>query len=397
MLHFLPYGFGFLWIVGFGTIFSISAGHWLGAWIGLEINLIGFVPILLYRGITVERESTIKYLVVQALGSRLFLFGRLIIFSSSQGWSLDEFSDVSWGLSHLLICLGLMIKLGVFPFYFWLPGVMSGLSWFSCMVLATWQKLAPIFLIGCLLEDSVKFRVMFVVILFRCISALVGGLGGLNQTQFRSLLAYSSVVHLGWMVYCARCHQGAMKLYLFIYILTSLVVFGVLLSVEINTFRRVKKLSGEKLGLSVVMSVILLSLAGLPPLLGFSSKWVAINCGVYSRSRLLVLGILILGSLIRLFYYLRLCYLFIFSLYDLVAEGSKKGRLFDFLWDWFENYKWLFLFIVVLTFLGGLPILWSGDYWLSFFYALILFYESQRYWNFVSFVCCMGRFSRNCP
>ncbi len=74
------------------------------------------------------------------------------------------------------------------------------------------------------------------------------------------------------MVYCARCHQGAIKLYLFIYIITSLAVFRILLSVDINTFSRVKKLSREKLGLSLVISITLLSLAGLPPLLGFSSK-----------------------------------------------------------------------------------------------------------------------------
>lgn len=376
MLHFLPYGFGFLWLVGFGTIFSMSASHWLGAWIGLEVNLIGFVPILLYRGISVESESTIKYLVVQALGSRLLLFGSLVVFGNSQAWGLNELRRASWDLGCLLICFGLIIKLGVFPFYFWLPGVISGLSWFGCMVLATWQKLAPIFLISCLMEDSVKSRVLFIIVTFGCLSALVGGLGGINQTQFRSLLAYSSIVHLGWMVYCARCHQGAIKLYLFIYIITSLAVFRILLSVDINTFSRVKKLSREKLGLSLVISITLLSLAGLPPLLGFSSKWVAINCGVYMGSRLLAVGILIVGSLMSLFYYLRLCYLFIFSLYDLSEERSKKESSFEFLWNWFGGYKWLFLLAVLLTFLGGLPILWSGDYWLRFFYALILFYES---------------------
>lgn len=63
----------------------MSARHWLGAWAGLEINLIGFVPILLYRGMSVERESTIKYLVIQALGSRLLLFGSLGVFGESQG------------------------------------------------------------------------------------------------------------------------------------------------------------------------------------------------------------------------------------------------------------------------------------------------------------------------
>ena len=199
---------------------------------------------------------------------------------------------------------------------------MSGLSWFGCIVLATWQKLAPIFLMGCLLDGDERSRLVVVAVALSCISALAGGLGGLNQTQFRSLLAYSSIVHLGWLLYCVTCHQGALKLYLFVYIFTSIMIFRLLLGVEINTFRRVKKLRSEKLMASIVITVILLSLAGIPPLLGFASKWVAINCGIYLGSWLLRIGILIVGSLMRLFYYLRLCYLFVFSLYDLMVENS---------------------------------------------------------------------------
>ena len=376
MFHFLPYGFAFLWLVGFGTVFSMSARHWLGAWAGLEINLIGFVPILLYRGMSVERESTIKYLVIQALGSRLLLFGSLGVFGESQGWGFRDLGQVSLRISCLVIFFGLMMKIGVFPFHFWLPRVMSGLSWFGCIVLATWQKLAPIFLMGCLLEGDEKSGLVLVAVGLRCLSALAGGLGGLNQTQFRSLLAYSSIVHLGWLLYCLTCHQGALKLYLFVYIFTSVMIFRLLLGVEINTFSSVKKLSSEKLIASIVITVILLSLAGMPPLLGFASKWVAINCGIYLGSSLLRVGVLIVGSLIRLFYYLRLCYLFVFSLYDLIVENSIREGLSGLLRDWFKGYSWVFIGIMVVTFLGGVPIMWNRDFWLGSFYALILFYES---------------------
>nr|YP_010546353.1 NADH dehydrogenase subunit 2 [Nerita costata]UYI29869.1 NADH dehydrogenase subunit 2 [Nerita costata] len=367
MLHFLPYGFGFLWLVGFGTIFSVSASHWLGAWAGLEINLIGFVPILLYRGMSVESESTMKYLVVQALGSSLLLFGSLSVFGESQGWGFGEVGGLSLSLSCLVIFLGLMMKLGVFPFHFWLPSVMSGLSWFGCMVLATWQKLAPIFLMGCLLEGDEKSNLVVMAVVLSCLSALAGGVGGLNQTQFRALLAYSSIVHLGWLTYCLTCHQGALKLYLFVYVVTSVMIFGILLTVEMNTFGSVKKLSSEKLMTSIVMTVILLSLAGMPPLLGFSSKWVAINCGVYLGSSLLGIGVLVVGSLMSLFYYLSLCYLFIFSLYDLGLESSGSESFAGMMREWFKGYSWMFLFVMIVTFLGGLPIVWSSDFWLGFF------------------------------
>ena len=186
---------------------------------------------------------------------------------------------------------------------------------------------------GCLLEGDEKSGLVLVAVGLRCLSALAGGLGGLNQTQFRSLLAYSSIVHLGWLLYCLTCHQGALKLYLFVYIFTSVMIFRLLLGVEINTFSSVKKLSSEKLIASIVITVILLSLAGIPPLLGFASKWVAINCGIYLGSSLLRVGVLIVGSLIRLFYYLRLCYLFVFSLYDLIVENSIREGLSGLLRD----------------------------------------------------------------
>nr|URF21491.1 NADH dehydrogenase subunit 2 [Clithon corona] len=367
MFRFLPYGFAFLWLVGFGTLFSMSASHWLGAWAGLEINLIGFVPILLYRGMSVESESTMKYLVIQALGSSLLLFGSLNVFGESQGWGFTDLGSFSLSVSCVVIFFGLMMKLGVFPFHFWLPSVMSGLSWLGCMILATWQKLAPIFLMGCLFEGDEKSSLILVAVGLSCMSALAGGLGGLNQTQFRSLLAYSSIVHLGWLVYCLTCHQGALKLYLFVYIFTSIMIFGLLLGVEMNTFSSVKKLSSEKLMASIVMTVILLSLAGMPPLLGFASKWVAINCGIYLGSSLLSIGVLIVGSLMSLFYYLSLCYLFVFSLYDLMVENSVGEGLAGLLRDWFKGYSWVFVAIMVVTFLGGLPIMWNSDFWLGSF------------------------------
>jgi len=116
-------------------------------------------------------------------------------------------------------------------------------------------------------------------------------------------------------------------------------IFSLLLGVEMNTFRSVKKLSSEKLMTSIIITVILLSLAGMPPLLGFASKWVAINCGVYLGSRLLRVGVLIVGSLISLFYYLRLCYLFVFSLYDLMVENSVGESFAGLLRDWFKGYR----------------------------------------------------------
>lgn len=100
-------------------------------------------------------------------------------------------------LGFIVLIGGLCVKLGLFPFHYWLPRVMAGLPWVSCLLLATWQKFAPLFLMLCLLELSRSYLIACVVCFIGMGSSLVGGLGGMNQTQIRALLAYSSIGHLG--------------------------------------------------------------------------------------------------------------------------------------------------------------------------------------------------------
>ena len=79
----LPFGYIFLSVIGVGTLLSVSSVHWLRIWAGLEVNLIGFLPLLVYQKRVSERESAVKYFVVQALGSSLLILGRLAIFRMS--------------------------------------------------------------------------------------------------------------------------------------------------------------------------------------------------------------------------------------------------------------------------------------------------------------------------
>nr|QFG38894.1 NADH dehydrogenase subunit 2 [Colus islandicus] len=304
----------FLLVMGTGTLLSVSSVHWLGIWAGLEINLIGFLPLLVYQKSVSESQSAVKYFVIQALGSSFLIFGSLMVFDMSFTWDMPVMACNSSIMGFMILTSGLCIKLGLFPFHYWLPSVMAGLPWISCLLLATWQKFAPLFLILCLLELNQSYTLAFILCMISMGSTLVGGLGGMNQTQIRALLAYSSISHLGWMMFALLHSEWTMKMYLMIYVLISISLF---MSLWYNDSGIMKNMNSLKSSSFMCLSVmfLLLSLGGLPPLLGFISKWLVIVVST-SGPWTPVVFVLISGSLMSLFYYL--------SLFFSVFLGSLK-------------------------------------------------------------------------
>nr|YP_009742324.1 NADH dehydrogenase subunit 2 [Cryptonatica andoi]QID90419.1 NADH dehydrogenase subunit 2 [Cryptonatica andoi] len=342
MFSSLPFGFLFIFTMIFGTLFSISSSHWLGIWAGLEINLIGFLPILVYQKSMSESESAVKYFIIQALGSSLLLFGSLSSFSLLFSW--ENVSETEFSLASLLIISsGLIMKMGMFPFHYWLPSVMAGLPWISCMLLATWQKVAPILLINSLFELNLMYYFMFTICVFASGSSIVGGVGGMNQTQVRAILAYSSIGHLGWMMFALCQSVWAMKMYFMVYILVSLCIFMNLWYMNLSIMKNLNMLTKFSISMSSSLMIMLLSLGGLPPLLGFISKWIVI---VSSMNNIFwsFLILLILGSVMSLFYYL--------SLYFCVFLGSSKKLYLNNVFS--EKLNFFMMFGVFLNLVGGI-------------------------------------------
>nr|QTT61355.1 NADH dehydrogenase subunit 2 [Tritia sp. p LAG-2017] len=304
MFSSLPFSYMFMSVMGIGTLLSVSSIHWLSIWVGLEINLIGFLPMLVYQKSVAESQSAVKYFIIQALGSSFLMFGSLLVFNMSFTWDMyTKISNPSI-LGFIILVSGLSIKLGLFPFHYWLPGVMAGLPWVSCLILATWQKLAPLFLILCLLELSQSYKMILLLCMISAGSALIGGFGGMNQTQIRALLAYSSISHLGWMMFALVHSEWSMKVYLTIYVLISISLFSSLWYNDSGMMKNINNLKNSGF-VAISIMLLLLSLGGLPPLLGFVSKWLVITVSV-SGPWTFAIFLLILGSLMSLFYYLSL-------------------------------------------------------------------------------------------
>nr|YP_010852309.1 NADH dehydrogenase subunit 2 [Desmaulus extinctorium]WGH72841.1 NADH dehydrogenase subunit 2 [Desmaulus extinctorium] len=327
----LPYLYLFLITMFFGTLLSISSVYWLGIWVGLEVNLIGFLPLMVYSKGIMESESGVKYFVVQAIGSSLMLFGSLLSYSISFSWDLSSnllgssLEDLNYGYFYMMFIIsGLCLKMGVFPFHFWLPSVMGGLSWFSCMLLATWQKIAPLFLFVFLIQSSSFYGLLLIVCVMCSGSTLVGGFGGFNQTQVRGLLAYSSISHLGWILFACIYSEMVMMIYLVIYLFITIILFFSLLYSDLNEMKSPKKMLDSWFSIKVVSMIMLLTLGGLPPFLGFFSKWLVMYASLLAGSYSVFLVFLISGSLISLCYYLSL----FFNLYLSELKKFQVSKLF---------------------------------------------------------------------
>lgn len=135
-----PSRFVFLSAAVGSVVVRLSRDNWLGVWFGLEVNLIRFLPFMLGRGLRIEVESTVKYFLVQVVGSALFLVGGLSIAGIVGGLEVSVISSF-WGI---VMWFGLLVKLGVAPAHFWVPARLAGVSWLVCFLLRTLQKMVPL-------------------------------------------------------------------------------------------------------------------------------------------------------------------------------------------------------------------------------------------------------------
>nr|QWX95555.1 NADH-ubiquinone oxidoreductase chain 2 [Cebrenis supina] len=310
----------FLMILIISTIITVSANNWLGMWMGLEMNLMAFIPLISKSKDKKSSQAMMIYFLTQSIGSITLLFS--IMINSLMFMSPLMINE----LTKMMIMVGIMIKVGAAPFHFWLPEVMANLSWTKCMILMTWQKIAPLTILSNIILNN---WFLYVVIIM---SAIVGGVGGLNQTSLRKILAYSSINHLGWMMMFMSTNSSWYK-YLFIYSILVIMICS-LMKKNNSLFINQMISSSPSLMEKLTFTIALLSIGGLPPFLGFLPKWMVIQSMINSEMYLL-LTLMMLCSLLTLFYYLRIMTAYILS-YSAINKWMstpmpKNFMLFSFL------------------------------------------------------------------
>nr|YP_009266272.1 NADH dehydrogenase subunit 2 [Yunnanacris yunnaneus]ANJ44363.1 NADH dehydrogenase subunit 2 [Yunnanacris yunnaneus] len=285
----------FLSTLMMGTILSISSNSWFGVWMGLEINLLSFIPMLANNKNTMMNESSIKYFIVQAMASTMLLFSILLIqMKYPMSWEMEL-------IPSMMVSSSLLLKIGAAPFHFWFPEVMGTSTWINCLMLMTWQKIAPMMVLSYCIQLS---TFMFVIII---LSIIIGALGGLNQTSLRQLLAYSSISHLGWMISSLMVSENVWELYFIIYSLLSMIL--VLLFKQMNLFflNQIYSSTNMKTEIKFMMFLSLLSLGGLPPFLGFLPKWIVMQ-SLVENNMTIMMTMMVMLTMITLYYYMRISF-----------------------------------------------------------------------------------------
>lgn len=325
-LYFPPFLYSFFLIIG--TLISISSSSLFGIWIGLEINLISFIPIIInLESNKKRREASIKYFLIQALASAIVIF-RSLYYYIYNGYT---FSNVP----NIMITLALCLKLGIAPFHFWFPEVLEGLNWVNSLIILTWQKISPLVILSLFFYSNMLISISL-------ISAIIGAISGINQTSIRKILAYSSISHLGWIRSIIFFNSRLWINYFILYSISRFILCFSFWFLNLNYFSQLTliKNTNEKF----IIFINLLSLGGLPPLLGFLPKWLAI---IVICENFPILLILISSSLITLYFYTRLC----FSTFTLYIQSitwhinNKKIKNFH-----------LFRLLTIISLLGIIPL-----------------------------------------
>nr|AFR34060.1 NADH dehydrogenase subunit 2 [Scylla paramamosain] len=272
-----------------GTSLSICSSSWFGAWIGLELNLLSFIPLIAIKLCPYATEAAIKYFLIQAMASTI------LIMSSSMHMFSNDFS-------YILITLSLLLKLGAAPLHFWFPQVIEGLTWPQAFILLTIQKLAPMFLISYLTYSS---NLIFMITLAAILSSLIGALGGLNIMKLRKLMAFSSINHMSWMLIAMTINDMMWLTYFLFYSFISGSVIILLHSTQTYSISNLMNQNKNSSILNLLLPLNLLSLGGLPPFMGFSPKWIMIQL-LSSKMMIFSLLVILFSSLITLYFYLRI-------------------------------------------------------------------------------------------
>nr|ANA77486.1 NADH dehydrogenase subunit 2 [Bleda eximius]ANA77487.1 NADH dehydrogenase subunit 2 [Bleda eximius] len=283
-----------------GTTITITSNHWITAWVGLEINTMAVLPLISKSHHPRSIEAATKYFLTQATASALLLFSSMTNAWYTGQWDITQLTHPT---SCLILTSAIAMKLGLVPFHFWFPEVLQGAPLTTGLLLSTVMKFPPITLLFMTSHSLNPTMLTCMAIL----STALGGWMGLNQTQTRKILAFSSISHLGWMTIIIPYFPELTLLNFYIYTINNTAVFLTLHTIKALKLSTLMTTWTKTPSLNAMLLLTMLSLAGLPPLTGFLPKWLIIQ--ELTKQNMAPTAIAIsLMSLLGLFFYLRLAY-----------------------------------------------------------------------------------------
>ena len=334
-----------------GMMVMVSAGDLMALYMGLELQSLSlYVIASMRRDSAKSAEAGMKYFVLGALSSGLLLYGSSLVYGFAGTTSFAGVIDaaghghVSLGLLFglVMISCGLAFKVSAVPFHMWTPDVYQGAPTPITAFFATAPKVAAMALFARVLHDAFGGNVgdwQQIIALLSVLSMFLGAVAAIGQTDIKRLMAYSSIAHMGYalMGLAAGTAFGvqALLIYMAIYVTMNVGTFAFILSMEkdgqpVTDIRSLNMYSRTNSGKALAMLILLFSLAGVPPLVGFFGKFYVLRAAYDAGlAWLAVLGVV--ASVIGAFYYLRIVYYMYFGEETDGLDNGKSPVLYGFL------------------------------------------------------------------
>jgi NADH-quinone oxidoreductase subunit N len=319
-----------------GMMVMVSANHMLTLYLGLELmSLSLYAMIALQRDSAVATEAAMKYFVLGALASGLLLYGMSMLYGATGTLELTRMAEViAAGRADTTILLfalvfvvaGLGFKLSAVPFHMWVPDVYQGAPTAVTLFIGSAPEIAAFAFVMRLLvtglgADFLIEQWQWMLIIMAVLSLAIGNVTAIAQTNLKRMLAYSTISHMGFLLLgiLAGGNDGyaSAMFYVIIYVLMALGTFGMILLMsragfEADTLDDFKGLNARSPWYAFIMLLLMFSMAGLPPAVGFYAKlsvlWAVIDAGF-----LWLAVIAVIFSLVGAFYYLRIVKLMYFD------------------------------------------------------------------------------------
>lgn len=317
-----------------GMMVMISANHFISLYLGLELlSLSLYTVVALQRDSSVSIEASMKYFVLGALASSLLLYGMSMLYGATGTLELGavahaiqtgaaENNLVVFGL--VFVVSGLAFKLGVVPFHMWVPDVYQGAPTAITMLIGSAPKLAAFAFATRILVEGLQPLVQHwsgMLIILAIASMALGNISAIAQTNIKRMFAYSTITHMGFLLLGLLSGNidgyGASMFYAVVYVMMSLGAFGMIMLLsregfEADTLDDFKGLSRRSPWLAFLMLLLMFSMAGVPPTVGFYAKFSVLKT-VVEAGYIWLAVIAVLFSLIGAFFYLRIVKLMYFD------------------------------------------------------------------------------------
>nr|ABK63247.1 NADH dehydrogenase subunit 2 (mitochondrion) [Elaphe taeniura] [Elaphe taeniurus] len=300
------------------TTMITSTTHWLMTWVCLEINTLSMIPLISKPNHPRATEAATKYYLTQTMASTTILFAATTNALSTSNWDMHLMTEP---VATTITTMALMMKMAAAPFHFWLPDVSQGTTTLTALTILTWQKIAPLTI---MLTTHNKTNITL-MLLSAVLSITAGGLGSLNQTQLRKLMAFSSIAHTGWIMATMTMAPNISMLTFMIYITATTPMFLLMNTTNSMTIKDIGTMWTNSPHIMMISLTTILSLGGLPPLSGFMPKWLILN-NMTTMNMIVEATLMTMTSLLSLYVYMRLMYMSSMTLPPHTTLTSLKWR-----------------------------------------------------------------------